>query len=131
MKKLTTGLVHLHDAIIHGIHDCWVRPVDTDVIVIGKFYYLQEFRQNLNIWIALGSGKHSCYYHINAICEYLSRENRRSGCDTTSAFYGWGKKSAWEAWNCFNEVTQAFGYIALHSYANLNLDSAHFQLLVQ
>ena len=96
----TRLLVHLHDAIIHGSHDCWVRTVDTDVvvIVIGQFYYLQEFCQNLKIWTAFGSGKHYCYYHINAICEYLGREKSQSlpvfhsftGCDTTSAF-GRGK----------------------------------------
>ena len=42
-------LVHLHDAIVHGFHDYWVHTVDTCVVVIiiGKFYYLQEFCQNL------------------------------------------------------------------------------------
>jgi len=63
----TRLLVHLHVAITHGFHDCRVRTVDTDVIVfvIGKFHYLKSLCRNLNVWIAFGSGKHFCCYHIN------------------------------------------------------------------
>jgi len=35
----------------------------------------------------------------------------------------------WKAWNC--EVTQAFVYIALHPYVDLNVDSAQFHFLEQ
>ena len=52
-----------------------------------------------------------------------------TGCDTTSAFYGRGKKSAWEVWNCFDDVTQAFTYMARHPYAELNVNTPHFHLL--
>jgi len=31
-----------------------------------------------------------------------------TGCDTTSCFFHRGKKSAWETWNVYPEVTQAF-----------------------
>ena len=52
-----------------------------------------------------------------------------TGCDTTSTFYGRGKKLTWEAWKCFNDVTQAFTFMALHPFAALNFDTPHFQLL--
>ena len=31
-----------------------------------------------------------------------------TGCDTVSSFNGRGKKTAWEVWECFPEVTNAF-----------------------
>ena len=31
-----------------------------------------------------------------------------TGCDTISAFRGKGKKSAWQAWNVFEEATEVF-----------------------
>jgi ABC-type transport system involved in cytochrome bd biosynthesis fused ATPase/permease subunit len=31
-----------------------------------------------------------------------------TGCDTVSAFGGKGKKSAWEAWNVYPNLTKAF-----------------------
>ena len=52
-----------------------------------------------------------------------------TGCDTTSAFFGRGKKSAWEAWNCYEDVTQAFVYMALHPYTDIEVNVQHFQQL--
>ena len=46
----------------------------------------------------------------------------------TSVFCGRGKKSAGR-WNCFDKVTQAFSYMALLPYVELNAENAHFQLL--
>ena len=98
-----------------------VHTVDTDVVVslIGKFDYLINLCEQVNIWVAFGTGKTFAYYHINAICEDLGYErsiallvfHSFTGCDTTSTFYGKGKKSAWEAWNCYPDVTQAFAYV--------------------
>jgi len=35
----------------------------------------------------------------------------------------------WEAWKSFNDVTQAFVYIAFHLFAAVSIDSQQFQLL--
>ena len=86
-----------------------MRTVDTDVVVIinGKFYSLLTKHLAADIWIALGTGKNFKYMHINAICYALGKHKSMSlpifhcftGCDTTSAFFGKGGNSAWEAWN--------------------------------
>ena len=52
-----------------------------------------------------------------------------TGCDTTSAFFGKGKKTDWEAWKSYPEVTEAFVYMATHAYTALTEDSQHFQLI--
>lgn len=135
----TRLMVHLLDAILNGYHKVLIRTVDTDVvvIVIGRFSYFKSICQDINIWIAFGVGKHFSYIHINAVYEDLGGERSLAlpvfhsftGCDTTSTFYGRGKKSMWEAWKCFNDVTQAFVYIALHPFATVSIDSQQFQLL--
>ena len=51
------------------------------------------------------------------------------GCDTTSAFFGRGKKTAREAWNCYHDVTCAFIYMAFHPYTEVEVGNQHFQLL--
>ena len=33
------------------------------------------------------------------------------------------------SWNCFNDVTQAFTYMALHPLSTIDIDSPHFKLL--
>ena len=52
-----------------------------------------------------------------------------TGCDTTCAFFGRGKKSAWEAWKCFPDVTSAFVFMALHPHTKMGVDTEHFQAL--
>ena len=39
-----------------------------------------------------------------------------SGCDTVSSFAGRGKKTVWEIWKVFNEVTPAFCTLASNPY---------------
>ena len=107
----TRILIHLLDALEHGSTICLVRTVDTDVVVIliGKFHALLTKYPAAEIWIAFGTGKNYTYLHINAICHALGKDKSMAlplfhcytGCDTTSAFCGKGKKSAWEAWNSY------------------------------
>ena len=41
-------------------------------------------------------------------CLALPMFHAFTGCDTVSSFSGRGKKTAWETWNVFPEVTDAF-----------------------
>ena len=135
----TRLLIHLQDALQNNCTNCVVRTVDTDVvaILIGKFHHLTTLCQNANIWIAFGTGKSFTYYHINEIYEDLGTEKSLAlpifhsftGCDTTSAFFGRGKKTAWEAWKSYQDVTRAFTFMALHPYTEIDVDAEHFQLL--
>ncbi|KAK1891628.1 Protein U3 [Dissostichus eleginoides] len=93
----TRIMIHLLDALEHGSYTCLVCTVDTDVVVIliGKFHALLTKSTALPVF-------HCC-----------------TGCDTTSAFCGKGKKSAWDAWNSYPEVTQAFNYMAANPHTPL------------
>ena len=43
-----------------------------------------------------------------------------TGCDTTSSFFRKGKKTAWEAWKSYPDVTTAFATIALNPFLDFN-----------
>ena len=66
--------------------------------------------------ISLGPGKIFKYIGAHRISEALGPLkseslppfDARTGCDQTSAFAGKGKKTAWETWKVFDEVTQSF-----------------------
>ena len=104
----TRIMVHIQHALEHGAETVLVRTVDTDVVVIlvGLFFDLVTIQPSCDFWIAFGMGKNYRLYHINGICGSLGEPRSRalpvfhafSGCDTTSAFNGKGKKSLWQAW---------------------------------
>ena len=79
-------------------------------------------------------GKNDRFYHINAICESLGEPQSRalpvihafSGCNTTSAFNGKGKKSVWLAWQAFEEVTETCVYLAGHPFQLLDAEDGNF-----
>lgn len=131
--------VHIVDALNKGSKTILVRTVDTDVIVIliGIHFDLISLHPGADIWVAFGMGKHFRYYSINTICQDLGASTSRalpvfhafSGCDTTSQFLGKGKKSAWEAWKSYPEVTDAFCSIAQHPFQPVDLDVPTFVLL--
>ena len=135
----TKIILHLQNALHTGPSACCVRTVDTDVVVviIGMFSKLQKFIPAADIWVAFGTGKHFTYYNINAIALALGEEKSTSlpvfhsftGCDSVSAFYGKGKLSAWAAWQCFSEVTEAFSFFAKKPFITLDINSDHLKLL--
>ena len=111
-----------------------MRTVDTyvDVILAGTFHDLVATQPLADIWVAFGMGKNYRFYRINAICESLGEPQSRalpvfhafSGCDTTSAFNGKGKKSVWQAWQAFEDVT--FVYLAGHPFQLLDAEEGNF-----
>ena len=82
-----------------------MRTVDKDVVVLAATYFYSVPASE----IAFGTGKH--FRFIGAHC--IGREKPCSvfhaftGCDTVSAFHGKGKKSAWDAWESYCELTDA------------------------
>jgi len=52
-----------------------------------------------------------------------------TGCDTTSQFYGKGKKNAWESWKSYPEVTKAFLSAIIQPFALFCITSELMKLL--
>ena len=84
-----------------------------------------------------GVGKDFALYSINAIYEEIGANTAQalpvfhafSGCDTTSSFHGKGKRSVWEAWKSFPEVTSAFLFIAENPFKAVDITFPHFMTL--
>ena len=107
----TRILLHLEDALKHGYNKVSTRTVDTYMVV-----HAVTSGQRLNItelWIAFGAGKNFRYLPAhemaNALgldrCVALPMFHAFTGCGTVSCFGGRGKRTAWDMWNTYDEVT--------------------------
>ena len=83
--------------------------------------------------------KYDKYISVNATCAFLGCERSRAlpmfhsftGCDTTSCFFGKGRKSTWDAWNSFPDVTEGFTFLQDHPYYQMDKYDSIFKLLEQ
>ena len=110
----TRLVLHCLHASNNGCKKVAIRTVDTDVVVLAIAFF-DSLRLD-ELWIHFGTGKNVRYIPIHDIAKELGFDKCRAlpvfhaitGCDTTSAFSHKGKRSAWEAWNVYPAVTQAF-----------------------
>ena len=110
-------------AVVHALPSTTVSTFDS-------------YAENVFFWIGLSMGKY-VYISVNATCAFLGPETSRAlpmfhsftGCDTTSCFFGKGKKSAWDAWKSFPDVTEAFKFLQDHPYYQLDKDDSIFKPL--
>ena len=116
-----------HALLMEGAVTVLFRTVDTDVVVIlvGKLHDLKAVNAHVNIWVAFRMGRNFKFISINRICASLGEQKSRSlpvfhaltGCDTTSAFNGKGKRSAWKAWElCNNAVTPSLEFLSTYPF---------------
>ena len=114
----TRILLHLEDAVQQGHDQVSIHTVDTDVVVLSI-----TSAQRLNIselWVAFGTGKSFCFLAAHEIaralgpdrCVALPMFHAFTGCDTVSFFGGRGKRTAWDTWNTYGDVTSAFCALA-------------------
>lgn len=109
----TRIFVHVADAIRRGCTKIAIRTVDTDVvaIAIAQVHILTPDE----LWVAFGTGPNFRYIAVHEIAHTLGPRKSAvlpvfhafTGCDTTSAFSGRGKKTAWDIWSVYPEVTEA------------------------
>ena len=130
---------HVLDALKAGRKTILVKTVDTDVVIIllGLFHSLSTQFCDADIWIAFGQKKYFRYYHINTLYEAWGERKCRSlpffhaftGSDTTSQFFRHGKKSAWHAWTCFPDVTEALLVPSEEPFIHIEIASSLFGLM--
>ena len=97
-----------------GSKNIAARTVDTDVVVLAIHCFALL---NINdLWIHFGTGKHAHLIAAHTLSAALGANRSATmpmfhavtGCDTVSCFFGKGKKSAWDAWKLYEDVTDAF-----------------------
>ena len=127
--------LHNDDKIVWGAyHALQQQPSLEDPLGVCALLPLFYEKAATPSMVKHGVGKNYRFLSVNAISHTLGEPKSRalpvfhalSGCDTTSAFRGKGKKSAWQAWQAFEEVTATFEHLSLHPFEDLNADSSHF-----
>ena len=87
--------------------------MDTDVVVLA----ITATQLNISeLRIAFGTGKNFKFIAAHEIartlgpdkCIALPMFHAFTGCDNVSSFGGRGKKTAWDTWNTYDDVTPAF-----------------------
>lgn len=110
----TRLLLHALHCANSGCQKVMIRSVDTDVLVLAVAAF--PLLPVTELWLAFGVNKHFRYIPVHAVVEHLGEAKAKAlpyfhaftGCDTVSAFHGIGKKTAWDAWKAWPQVTEAF-----------------------
>ena len=110
----TRMLVHCRHAFNQGSRRLICIATDTDVVILA--IETVTWLPDCELWIEFGHGKHLRYIPAHIIASSLGQDRSRalpffhafSGCDTTSCFKSIGKKTAWDTWRVFPDVTQVF-----------------------
>ena len=135
----TRMVIHVMHALQQGSATIQIRTVDTDVIaiLIGIYHDPAKLKPDINLWVVFGTRRNFCFCSINWSCSSLGEQRSQAlpvfhfyaGCDTTSAFHGNGKKSAWQAWASYDEVRDTLEQLAYHPFELLHPDSLYFSQL--
>ena len=104
-------MTHVSNASLNGHQRIKIRTNDTDVLVLA--ISIVSLLPIDELWVSIGSSRNLTYLPAHTIAASLRRDKARvlpifhslTGCDTTSFFGGRGKKTAWDVWNVFPELT--------------------------
>jgi hypothetical protein len=132
-------MLHLHHAVMDGHKKAFIRTVDSDVVILS-IHFFTTF-QNLGLielWVGFGSGKTYTDIPIHEValklgpdkCKALPFFHAFTGCDLTSSMLGIGKKSGWNAWMSFPQVTETMNSLT-ENPQELTEDSLHMKRIEQ
>ena len=105
--------LHVAAAASCGHRQVIVRTVDSDVVVLAISAFSSLSQDLDELWVAFGMQRHFRYIPVHTITAQLGPAKSSAlpafhaltGCDTTSSFFGKGKRSAWTVWNALPELT--------------------------
>ena len=108
----TRMMVHVADAA-KQYNSVIIRTVDSDVVVLAVYVFACLTPSLNSLWVAFGTGKSYRLIPVHRICSALGHQkclalpmfHALTGCDTVSSFSSRGKKSAWDTWDVFPELT--------------------------
>ena len=91
-----------------------LKTVDKDVVIITiSLFHKLDLEE---LWIEFGTGVNLEWLPIHeyaenlgeSICQAMSVWFAFTGCDTVSAFFGRGKRLAWNTFKSYSAATDAF-----------------------
>ena len=120
-------------AAAQGHKIAYIRTVDSDVVVLAIHYFSETGL--LELWICFGNGKNVRDIPVHEICSRLGPSTSMAlplfhaitGSDTTSFFFGCGKKTAWASWRNTPGLTETL--VALtNDPSQLKSEPVHLQI---
>ena len=111
--------VHVFDTTSKGHWWNRIRSNDTDVVLTIS---VASTLPRDELWITFGSGKNVQNILALTITTSLGPDKASTlpmfhaptGCDTVSSFRGRGKKTAWDVWNLFSQLTPVLKVLKHH-----------------
>ena len=102
----TRMFLHMLNGNLMGHKKFIIEANYTDVIVIGARAFALRSDTIDELWITFSSGKKFCYVAIHDVVLELGKSHAMAlpgfhaltGCDTTSTFFGKGKKTSYSTW---------------------------------
>lgn len=130
----TRIFLHLSHAVNHGHEKAYIRTVDSDIIVLALRFF-GELKMS-ELWVCFGTGKKIRDIAIHELYSTLGPSralaiplfHSLTGCDSTSHFHMYGKKSAWVAWMNTPGLTDTLIQL-MGNPQSFNIDSVHMQRL--
>ena len=112
-------ILHISDLVRNNFTKVRVRSNDTDVLAICTAYF-HEIPGLEELWLAFGTSKSFRLIPVHIIamqlgadkCKALLGFHALTGCDSVSALFGIGKKTAWTMWMAFPKFTEAFLFLS-------------------
>ena len=109
--------LHAKDGANKGHKKILIRTVDTDVVVLGISLFDTIGCESL--WVTFGVGGTYRLIDVSGIvvslgplkCKALPLFHALTGCDVTSSFSGRGKRTAWNTWQAYDQLTAALSSI--------------------
>ncbi len=116
-------LLHCKDAYDKGHRRMLILASDTDVVAIAVS--VASKLQECQLFVRFGQGKNTRYIAAHEVAENLGPDKSSAllffhaftGCDQVSMFHGIGKKTAWDTWLEYPEITATFKELATPTHS--------------
>ena len=128
----TRLFAHLKHAIQNDlIASASIHANDTDIIVLAIAFFHELCEMGLNeLWVSFGRGRDTVWFPIHNYAKNLGPSKSKallffhalSGCDTVSAFRNKGKKSFFQTWEVFSDITHTFAKLSTYPVEIKNTD---------
>ena len=135
----TRVLLHAQHALAQGMNHIKIISNDTDVVIIalGIYHKLRAKHHFDDIIIEFGMKKDYKAISLKALAEALGESRCQAlpffhaltGCDTTSAFKGIGKKKAYEALKAFKSAESTLAEMSFQAFQNLQENDEKFGII--
>ena len=125
--------MHARDAAIEGSKALVIKTNDPAIVVIAVSVLPQMQEIGVEtLWTTFGHGVGIKWIPIHELLNVIGPARASgimychafTGCDVVTTFRGKGKKSAWQTWDVFDEVTETFSKLSQFptevTYTDLN-----------